>query len=325
MSEHCVYHILRNPVYTGKVFWNKKSYTGIHEPIISEDLFFEAQSLTKEKIRKKRVYKEFLLSRLVKCSECGSNMTNTFTNKTKRRYYYYICNKVVKEGRNACSTKEVNAEKLEQFIFESLERLSKDESYIENWVYKKLRTSPPSQGFELSHESEKTITRKILHVLQRYVQDFKIGSQLEKQLVTKRTIEKIKFSKESMEVIVILEDRTALNLDQTLSNRLGLAEAKMREGVLSTKGRIRRRFDGGNPDAPACRPSSNKKLAERQGFEPWKPCGLHAFQACRFNHSRTSPSRRKFIHKFAQNPSWVSNNRLTMFINSDLSTGLARK
>ena len=185
-------------------------------------------------------------------------MTNTFTNKKKRRYYYYICNKVVKEGRNACSIKEVNAEKLEQFIFESLERISKDESYIENWVYKKLRTPPPSQGFELSPESEKTIVQKILHVLQKYVSDFQKGSQLEKQLVTKRTIEKIKFSKESMEVIVILEDRTNLNLDQGLANRLGLAPAKMREGVL-------------NPDAPACRPSSNIKLAESLGFEPRNP------------------------------------------------------
>src|SRR3989338_10385332 len=30
-------------------------------------------------------------------------------------------------------------------------------------------------------------------------------------------------------------------------------------------------------------------MAERQGFEPWNPCELHAFQACRFSRSRTSP------------------------------------
>ena len=23
-------------------------------------------------------------------------------------------------------------------------------------------------------------------------------------------------------------------------------------------------------------------MAERQGFEPWIPCGIHAFQACAF-------------------------------------------
>ena len=71
-----------------------------------------------------------------------------------------------------------------------------------------LRKSPLWQGFELTEESEKSYSQKILHVLQRYVSDYKKGSQLEKQLVTKRTIEKIIFSKESMEVIVSIEDRT---------------------------------------------------------------------------------------------------------------------
>ena len=31
------------------------------------------------------------------------------------------------------------------------------------------------------------------------------------------------------------------------------------------------------------------RLAERQGFEPWIPCGIHAFQACAFSHSAISP------------------------------------
>ena len=29
--------------------------------------------------------------------------------------------------------------------------------------------------------------------------------------------------------------------------------------------------------------------AERQGFEPWEPCGSHALQACALDHSATSP------------------------------------
>src|ERR1700761_7891510 len=31
------------------------------------------------------------------------------------------------------------------------------------------------------------------------------------------------------------------------------------------------------------------EVAERQGFEPWIPCGIHAFQACAFSHSAISP------------------------------------
>src|SRR3984893_15869613 len=31
------------------------------------------------------------------------------------------------------------------------------------------------------------------------------------------------------------------------------------------------------------------KVAERQGFEPWIPCGIPAFQACAFSQSAISP------------------------------------
>jgi len=63
----------------------------------------------------------------------------------------------------------------------------------------------------------------------------------EKQLVTKRTIEKIILSKESMEVIVTLQDRRDLKLAEGLANRLGKAAHNAREGAV-------------NPDAPACSP-----------------------------------------------------------------------
>ena len=33
-------------------------------------------------------------------------------------------------------------------------------------------------------------------------------------------------------------------------------------------------------------------VAERQGFEPWIPCGIHAFQACAFSHSAICPLER---------------------------------
>ena len=148
MTPHGLYWILRNPIYIGKIPWHGQYFDGVHEPIVSKDLFFEAQNLTKEKIRRKQLYKEFLLSRLIHCSDCGSKMTNSFTNKKKRRYYYYKCTKVVREGRSACSIKEVNAEKLENFIAETLERISQDKNYVEALAYKTLRNQPASSGYE---------------------------------------------------------------------------------------------------------------------------------------------------------------------------------
>ncbi|GEM_PF-6063717 len=53
-----------------------------------------------------------------------------------------------------------------------------------------------------------------------------------------------------MEVLVLLEDRTKLNIDQGLANRLGGSVRGPREGAV-------------NPDAPACSTSSNIKLSEK--------------------------------------------------------------
>jgi hypothetical protein len=174
-------------------------------------------------------------------------MTNVFTNKKTKRYYYYKCVKVAKEGKNACSIKEVNSEKIESFIFENLERISQDKNYVESLAFKILRNSPLPLGNELSGESEKNYSERVLHVLQRYASDYKNGTQIERALVTKRTIERIIVSKDCLEVIVSLIDRTELKLGDVLSARLSGSAHSLREGVV-------------NPAAPAYIGSSNEKL-----------------------------------------------------------------
>ncbi len=268
LSECAVYHILRNPVYIGKVVWNNKVYEGIHEPLVSEELFSEAQGLTREKLKKKRLYKEYQLARLVKCGDCGSSMTNTFTNKKTRRYYYYKCIKVVKEGSGKCSLKEINAEKLEAFIFESLERVSKDRPYIESLVYKTLRTSPDRIGFELTPESEKKQVETVVCVLNRYASLYRSGSQLEKLLINKKTIQKINLSKESLEVIVSLIDTSTPKLTEGLGTRLKTA-------------RVGLRGDAVNSDVPACSTTFESMNGGESRIRTYGALRHSSFQDCR--------------------------------------------
>lgn len=210
--------ILRNPVYAGKTRWGNKVYPGLHEPIISEELFNHAQSLTKEKIVKRPLRKEFLLSQLVKCSECGSGMTNAFTNKKKRRYYYYKCYKVIREGGSACSIKEVNAEKLEEFLIENLSRIASDKQYLENLVYRMLHDSPARSGFELPATSENILLTRVQQVLIDFKNKMQKGTQIEKCLIFQRTITKINFSKEYLEVTISIKDTEAFSVSNGLDS-----------------------------------------------------------------------------------------------------------
>jgi site-specific DNA recombinase len=86
---------LRNPVYTGRILYAGKSYQGLHQPIVSEEMFNLAQEIHKKKRRTMRMYKNYPLAGLVRCKECDSFMTPCHTNKNKngrtKRYYYYRC------------------------------------------------------------------------------------------------------------------------------------------------------------------------------------------------------------------------------------------
>src|SRR3989339_563989 len=139
-SKTILAYLLRNPVYIGKIKHNGIIYQGIHEPIISEEIFALAQKIHKEKQKNFRVYKNFLFGGLIKCEECGSNMSSCFTNKyiagKLNRYYYYRWTATMKHDWQACSVKQVSAERLENFCLENLERISVDKNYIENLVFR---------------------------------------------------------------------------------------------------------------------------------------------------------------------------------------------
>ena len=67
-------------------------------------------------------------------------MTSCFTNKyiggKLNRYYYYRCTATMKQDWQACSVKQVSAERIENFCLENLERISVDKNYIENLVFR---------------------------------------------------------------------------------------------------------------------------------------------------------------------------------------------
>ena len=140
LSKGRIFTMLRNPIYIGKIKYDGKFLQGNHEPIISQELFDLAQEIHKKAAKKVRLYKSFPLAGLIKCKECNSFMTPSHTNKNKKssikRYYYYRCTSTLKKDWNYCSTKQVNANRLDNYIFQNLERISQDKQYIDSLIFK---------------------------------------------------------------------------------------------------------------------------------------------------------------------------------------------
>jgi len=198
--------ILRNIVYTGKIKYAGQIYQGIHSPIISQELFELVQKTHKRKIRKFRVYKYFLLGGLIRCKECGYKMSACFTNKHKngklKRYYYYRCTSINKKGWQACSIKEVSAERMENYILENLERISLDKNYIENLVFKLNHSlnTPSEERIKPSRLCSKFSTETIISILQSFPSALATKKGVERNLFVKRFIKEIIYSKENIKI-----------------------------------------------------------------------------------------------------------------------------
>ena len=198
--------LLRNPVYAGRVKYNNEIYQGIHKPIISEELFELAQTTHPKRIRKLRVYKDYLFGGLVNCEECKSKMTPCFANKRTpgklTRYYYYRCTSTLRQDWQTCSVKQVSAERLENFCLENLERISLDQNYIENLVFRLNNDfqTPRRTGYELMEPCSKFSVETISSTLKFFLSDLKNSKGIERNLLAKRFLKKILYSPENIKI-----------------------------------------------------------------------------------------------------------------------------
>ncbi|MBU2539993.1 recombinase family protein [Patescibacteria group bacterium] len=196
-------YILRNPVYAGKVKHNNIIYQGLHKSVISQELFNLAQKIHKTRLKNFRVYKNFLFGGLVKCEECGYKMSSSFSNKKNnlgmKRYYYYRCNSTTKKDWDACSVKQVSAERIENYILENLERISIDQTYIENLVFKLNHSLNTAHrvGHELTDVCSKFFKisgDEVTNTLKFFLSTLKNKKGIEKNISAKKFINKITYS-----------------------------------------------------------------------------------------------------------------------------------
>lgn len=114
VSPQLVVKILTNPLYAGFIevpTW-EVSTKGVHEPIVSQELFEKARYIMRggnpNKVIRNRDNPDFPL-RGVKCSICGHSVTGGWTTgKTGKRYPYYNCGNVDRAHRQCISREKFN-------------------------------------------------------------------------------------------------------------------------------------------------------------------------------------------------------------------------
>lgn len=118
--------LIRNPVYCGKIRIDAKGgeeemiVEGIHEPIISEELFQQVQLVLSGRTKKMnaakvhKVNEIFPLRGFMECPRCGKKLTGSSAKGNEGKYFYYHCLHGCKE--------RVKAEELNNAIIKLLRR-----------------------------------------------------------------------------------------------------------------------------------------------------------------------------------------------------------
>ncbi|MEF9922523.1 MAG: recombinase family protein [Lachnospiraceae bacterium] len=148
-SHTLVLRILKNYVYTGtlvqgkettpnykvkkKIAKDKKLWNCVedaHDPIVSKRNYSIVQKLLKEDVRtgtgEDRLYP---LSGIVKCGDCGSNMSRKTVPSGKKKFVYYVCGN--HKYNKQCTSHSINARQLEKCILTMLNHHIEQVVYIE--------------------------------------------------------------------------------------------------------------------------------------------------------------------------------------------------
>ena len=150
-----------NPVENWKIFKD------VHEPIIDRDTWETVQKLiarTKRRAPKKENARKHIFSGLIRCADCGSNMSY-HTNTVNKDIHYFSCSNYVKDTRGTCQARHyIRADALEQIVVFELKRLAvmlqQDEKLLAEILEKKTHKDFYDEKKFLEGELQKAIVRQ---------------------------------------------------------------------------------------------------------------------------------------------------------------------
>ena len=125
-SKNGIHFILRNEVYTGALVWGTAG-KGKDEPVRVEKAFPAIVSRTRFRrlsrlmrsraprvAHPRRVGSSNLLSGLVKCKTCNRALSGQ--DAKSGQFSYYVCQSIMKRGKDACKTPRLNARRFEELV-----------------------------------------------------------------------------------------------------------------------------------------------------------------------------------------------------------------
>lgn len=157
-----VYRVLTNRKYLGEIVHKGKSYPGEHDPIVDRKMWDHIQKIMAEnyhvrsmKIRQKA---HALLKGILRCGHCGKIMGAGHTKRRGRRYRYYICNNVQRNGYDACPVKSVGAGQIENAVKDHIRMVLRGPDMIAK-TFRQVQAQSEHEREELADQKKRLESR----------------------------------------------------------------------------------------------------------------------------------------------------------------------
>lgn len=200
-----IYRILENPFYYGEFQYPKDSgnvYKGVHKPIITKELFEQAQAqLKRDQIV--RESKEFAFTKLFVCGKCGSGISaeekwKKLKSGGSNRYIYYSCSRA--RDRN-CKNKYIREEDLIQQLLKIIDDVSINELGMHKSMEDEVKRFNKFQK-NVFGVNEKIQTNEDLNIRKYAKYLLKEGSTTEKRLLLANLRSKIRYEDKEFTLLV---------------------------------------------------------------------------------------------------------------------------
>ena len=159
-------NMLRNVAYIGRTGNLKESYQAKWPAILSTKVFNNAlKILNSNGIRKSSISKNkhhFLLTGLIWCSKCGSQMTPNPAHAHGNTYLYYRCSSVIHSDKTACSIGSVPARAIEDLVIKRIDFLAKHPQRVDAIIRAALKNQ--RKRLPLLREEKKELLGKLAKV-----------------------------------------------------------------------------------------------------------------------------------------------------------------
>jgi len=179
-DRRVVLHILRNPVYVGKLRWRQVVHEAHHEPLVSQALFDKVNGVLKERVedlngRRWHNNDERLLTGVMRCGRCHAHMFGAGAKKKGKYFPYYVCSK--RMNTKECGQDYVRADYLEAAIIEDVKTLFRDDAFVTRvWEETNRRLAAERPDVEKEIVSAESQVSALRSRLDRYFAAFEDGS-----------------------------------------------------------------------------------------------------------------------------------------------------